>query len=117
MKKQRKYEKRESANEDGIKSYKFKKMAVSNASRAIINALCYTNGTGNITLCLDSHLDPNSIHWECVIKHDSDYKKCKNNTCLWHNCIKYSNNIDRCKELMTSLKMKKISSDIHEQHP
>ena len=53
-------------------------MSVFNASGASVNASYYRNGTGSVTLGLDSHLDPNAIHWDCVIKHDSDCKKHEN---------------------------------------
>ena len=66
--------KREVVAEEGIRSYKIKHMRVSNSSGAKINVSYYRNGTGQVILGLNSHLDPNTIHWYCVMKSDCDYK-------------------------------------------
>ena len=42
---------------------------------------------------LDSHLETNSIHWDCTIKHDSNWKKYKNDTCSWCECMQHRDGI------------------------
>ena len=89
-------------------------MVVSKASGAITNTSCYENGIGKVILGLDSHLDPKSIHRDCIVRRDSDCKNHRNNTCSWCDWVKCSNNIDieiidRCEGLMTVLKTEKVS--------
>ena len=65
--KETKNDKREHVNENGMRNHKIKKMSVSNASDASVNASHYRNGIGSVTLGLDSHLDSNVINWDCVV--------------------------------------------------
>ena len=70
-------------------------MSISNASGETINASSYRNGMKKVALGLNYHLDSNVIHWDCVIKNESDYKNYRNNSYEWHIFI-------HCKKGITS---------------
>ena len=81
-------------NKNGVRYCKVKKLKMTKASGATINASCCRNENSSCILGLCSHLEYNSMHWDCAIKYDSHYKKYKHVTFCWYECM-------QCKEDIT----------------
>ena len=92
--KTRKY-RREHIGKIRVRIYKDKKMSISGTSSTTINTSYYRSRSGSYTLGLDSYLDINYMHWDCLIKHDSDCKKCKTYMHAWCKYAKTVEDLDK----------------------